>query len=44
VGDGRYVDVNFAVKDGRNEIFRPFRFGILWNNGEPEIISHSRLK
>lgn len=44
VGDGRYADVNFAVKDGRNEIFRPFRFGILWNDGEPEVISHSRLK
>ena len=34
VGDGRYADVNFAVKDGRNEVFRPFRFGILWNDGE----------
>lgn len=44
VGDGRYADVNFAVKDGRNEIFRPFRFGILWNDGEPEVVSHSRLK
>lgn len=44
VGDGRYADVNFAVKDGRNEVFRPFRFGILWNDGEPEVISHSRLK
>ncbi|WP_282609376.1 serine/threonine protein kinase [Pelagibius sp. Alg239-R121] len=44
VGDGRYADVNFAIKDGRNEVFRPFRFGILWNDGEPEIISHSRLK
>ncbi|TQV79328.1 serine/threonine protein kinase [Denitrobaculum tricleocarpae] len=44
VGDGRYADVTFAVKDKRFEIFRPFRFGILWNNGEPEIISHSRLR
>ena len=44
VGDGRYADVNFAIKDGRNEVFRPFRFGILWNDGEPEIISHSRLR
>ncbi len=44
VGDGRYADVTFAVKDRRFEIFRPFRFGILWKNGEPEIISHSRLR
>ncbi len=43
-GDGRYADVTFAIKDKRFEVFRPFRFGILWNDGEPEIISHSRLK
>ena len=44
VGDGRYVDVTFAVKDRTFEVFRPFRFGILWNGGEPEIVSHSRLR
>lgn len=44
VGEGRYVNVTFGIKDRSFETLRLFRFCSLWNGDAPEIVLHGRSR